>query len=318
MRSERRLTVAVLLAGLLAGCAQPLTLAELNLTDSYYASEPDAAPLQPATLARCWNWLDDERLGELEDGEGLTPATKAEIATRYSLMRARQTQIENARTYLAAQQDNLEIARFREQAGLVTTRDAVQADAERARVAATIPALEAGIAADASRIAVLGGQAPVALRDRLVLPGPIPTEPAEIAVGTPSDLLTRRPDLVEAAKRMQTAWLKAASPQEEYRTAVLAALEDVEDARSTFAGSVARALSLSTAEQKAAELARLTRAQYRDGQADYAALSGAETALLDTRNALATARAERAGAAIGLCVALGGGASLPAVKSAAK
>ncbi|MBN9569475.1 MAG: GTP-binding protein, partial [Alphaproteobacteria bacterium] len=46
---------------------------------------------------------------------------------------------------------------------------------------------------------------------------------------------------------------------------VLAALEDVEDARSTFTGSVARALSLSAAEQKATELTRLTRTQYRDG-----------------------------------------------------
>jgi len=319
MRAVRRLTVALMLSLALGACAavggdRAPSLAQLDIADQY--STPSAngvGPLDPAGLERCWSWLDDPLLGELVEHGDIAAETKAQIARGYIGLRARQARIANARTYLADQLDNLDIARFREQAKLVTVRDAMQADAERARIAARIPGLDAENIADAARIAVLGGQAPAALRDRLVLAAPIPTEPAQIGVGLPSDLLIRRADLNRAQARYQTRLLAGpAKSRAAYRTAVLAALEDVERAQAAFDGAVSRARVLAVAADKAEALARLARQQYREGQADYAAVSSAEAQLLAARDALAETRGLRASASIDLCVALGGGRPLAA------
>ncbi|MFZ5270563.1 TolC family protein, partial [Enterobacter roggenkampii] len=78
--------------------------------------------------------------------------------------RSYQQQLANARASLAIQDDNLEIAGFRVQAGLVSSVDAEQARAQRAQTAATIPSLDQQYAAAVARIGVLTGQAPGALR----------------------------------------------------------------------------------------------------------------------------------------------------------
>jgi len=65
-----------------------------------------------------------------------------EVANNYILARAFQAQLENARASLAIQDDNLEIAGFRVQAGLVSSVDEEQARASRAQVAATPPLIE--------------------------------------------------------------------------------------------------------------------------------------------------------------------------------
>jgi outer membrane protein TolC len=321
MRAVRRLAVPLILSLTLGACAavgggQPPSLAQLDIADQY--STPSAngvGPLDPAGLERCWLWLDDPLLGELVEHGDIAAETKARIARGYIGLRARQARIANARTYLADQLDNLDVARFREEAKLVTVRDAVQADAERARIAARIPGLDAENVADAARIAVLGGQAPAAVRDRLALAAPIPTEPAQIGVGLPSDLLIRRDDLQKAQTRYQASLLAGpAKVRSAYRTAVLAALEDVERAQAAFDGAVARARALAVAADKAEALARLARQQYREGQADYAAVSSAEAELLAARDALAETRGARASASIDLCVALGGGRP-PAAKA---
>src|SRR5690606_7725246 len=93
------------------------------------------------------------------------------------------------------------------------------------------------------------------------------------------------------------------------REAILAALEEVENAQASSEGAAAHARSLAAAAEKAEAFAVLARQQYREGLADYDALSGAEAGLLAARDALADARAERASASIDLCVALGGGAA---------
>ncbi len=320
MRAVRHLAIPLMLSLALSACAavgaHPPGLAQLDIADQY--STPSAngvGPLDPTGLERCWSWLDDPLLGELVEHGGVDAETKAQIARGYIGLRARQARIANARSYLADQLDNLDIARFREQARLVTARDAVQADAERARIAARLPGLDAENIADAAQIAVLSGQAPAALRDRLVVAAPIPTEPAQIGVGLPSDLLARRADLNRAQTRYQTRLLAGpAKSRAAYRTAILTALEDVERAQAAFDGAVARARALAIAADKAEALARLTRQQYREGQADYAAVSSAEAELLAARDALAETRGLRASASIDLCVALGGGRPL-AVKA---
>src|SRR3546814_14159951 len=69
-----------------------------------------------------------------------------------------------ARRSLAIQDDNLEIAGFRVQAGLVSSLDQEQARAARAQTAASVPSIEQSYSQAVARLGVLTGQAPGALR----------------------------------------------------------------------------------------------------------------------------------------------------------
>lgn len=127
-------------------------------------------------------------------------SVQAEIARNYVLARLAQLQLANARASLAIQDDNLEIAGFRVQAGLVSSLDAEQARASRAQTAATIPTIEASYNGFVSRLGVLLGQAPGALKAEMEAVKPIPKGPESVATGIPADTLRQRPD-VRAAER---------------------------------------------------------------------------------------------------------------------
>ncbi|WP_425230743.1 efflux transporter outer membrane subunit [Sphingomonas sp.] len=127
----------------------------------------------------------------------------SEVARNYVLARGYQAQIANARASLAIQDDNLEIAGFRVQAGLVSSLDAEQARSQRAQTAATVPQLEQQYEAAVARLGVLTGQAPGALRPELAAVQPIPAG-APVGAGIPADVLRQRPD-VRAAERTLAA-----------------------------------------------------------------------------------------------------------------
>ena len=126
----------------------------------------------------------------------------AEVALNYVLARQAQVSLAIARDTLATQDDNLEIAGFRVQAGLVSSLDQEQARQQRASTAASIPSIEQNFQSAANRIAVLTGQAPGAVTDRLAGVGRIPVGPAAIAVGIPADTLRQRPDVLVAERAL--------------------------------------------------------------------------------------------------------------------
>ncbi len=116
----------------------------------------------------------------------------ADVATNYIQARLSQQRLGNARETLSIVDENLQIASWRVQAGLVSSLDSEQARSQRAQVAATIPTLESGFAAAANRLAVLTGQAPGAFAVMLEQAKPIPTPPQNVALGIPADTLRRR------------------------------------------------------------------------------------------------------------------------------
>ncbi|HEY0623353.1 efflux transporter outer membrane subunit [Sphingomonas sp.] len=132
-------------------------------------------------------------------------STQAEIARNYILARAAQAQLANARDSLAIQDDNLEIAGFRVQAGLVSSLDQEQARASRAQTAASIPNIEASYNSAVSRLGVLTGQAPGALKGEMEAVQPVPQGPAAITVGIPADTLRQRPDVRSAERSLAAA-----------------------------------------------------------------------------------------------------------------
>ncbi|WP_245649360.1 efflux transporter outer membrane subunit [Sphingomonas mali] len=129
----------------------------------------------------------------------------SEAARNYILARQYQSALKIARDSLAIQDDNLEIAGFRVQAGLVSSLDQEQARAQRAQTAAQIPTIEQNYAAAVNRLGVLTGQAPGALKAELDAVQPIPMGPADIPTGIPGDVLRQRPDVRSAERNLGAA-----------------------------------------------------------------------------------------------------------------
>jgi multidrug efflux system outer membrane protein len=132
-------------------------------------------------------------------------SVEAETARNYVLARVAQAQIANARESLGISNDNLQIADWRGQAGLVSALDVETARANNAQIAASIPTLEANYNSYVSRLGVLTGQAPGALKAEMEAVKPIPTGPAEVSAGIPADTLRQRPDVRAAERNLAAA-----------------------------------------------------------------------------------------------------------------
>ena len=126
----------------------------------------------------------------------------AEVASSYFELRGLQAQLEVARRNANNQAESLQLTQARLDAGRGTDFDVARAKSQLALTQSRIPALEAAERAAAHRLAVLNGQEPGALLSRLKVAAPLPALPAQVAVGTPAELLRRRPDVQAAERRL--------------------------------------------------------------------------------------------------------------------
>jgi NodT family efflux transporter outer membrane factor (OMF) lipoprotein len=294
-------------------------------------------------------------------------SVEGEVARNYVLARAYQAQLANAQASLAIADDNLQIAGWRAQAGLVSSVDVEQARASRAQTAAGIPAIEQQYNAAVSRIGVLTGQAPGALKALIAPVRPIPTGPRTVGAGIPANVLRQRPDVRSAERNLAAAVagigvakaqlfpalnisgsLDSSAPRvgglldtitgnlfagltqaifnggrlnaqvrssraaadaalAAYKSSVLTALEDVENAIVAQQTAEERERQFTTAFAAANASAILARSQYRAGLTDFTTLNTQEQALISARNGLVQARSDKATALIALYAALGGG-----------
>jgi len=149
------------------------------------------------------------------DREALRVAIAAEVATNYIEARQAQERLDVARDTLRIADDNLQIARWRVQAGLASSLDSEQARAARAQSAAAIPNLENAFTSATFRLAVLTGRAPGTLTAELTEARPIPNGPDDVAAGIPADTLRQRPDVRSAERSLaaQTARIGVAQAQ---------------------------------------------------------------------------------------------------------
>ena len=109
--------------------------------------------------------------------------------------RSSAAQLAIARDTLVNQDENLQIARWRMQAGLVSSLDVEQARVQRAQTAATIPSLESDLAATANAISTLIGEPPGRVLALLEIEAPIPQPPETVGLAAPAEVLRRRPDV---------------------------------------------------------------------------------------------------------------------------
>ena len=151
--------------------------------------------LKEAALAR---YLATE---EAQKGVQLTLA--AEVASGYFQLRALDFQLEIARRTADAFQGTQDLFDRRFAAGLASPLETSSAAASLASTKATIPELERRIAAQENFLNLLAGRNPgeiargKPLEDQIV--------PPQVPAGIPSDLLLRRPDLLQAEQELIAA-----------------------------------------------------------------------------------------------------------------
>lgn len=133
--------------------------------------------------------------------EGMMLSVAAEIAQDYSNLRMYQRQLNMARTHLSSQTEMLRIVEARYEAGLVSKLDVAQARNTLNSTRLMIPSLEANITTSRNALATLCGIPESALNSIIddntnlkIVPPP--------GVGTPADLVRRRPDIVEAEQQI--------------------------------------------------------------------------------------------------------------------
>jgi NodT family efflux transporter outer membrane factor (OMF) lipoprotein len=119
----------------------------------------------------------------------------AQVAQSTIQARATAMQLAIARDTLRYQDENLQIAQWRVQAGLVSSLDVEQARGQRAQTAATIPLLESNLTATANAISTLIGEPPGRVLALLRDSDFVPDAPALDAYDTPAGVLRLRPDV---------------------------------------------------------------------------------------------------------------------------
>jgi outer membrane protein, multidrug efflux system len=128
----------------------------------------------------------------------------AEVARDYLVLRGLQDQLSLTGRNADNQFASLKLTRVRLEAGRGNELDTSRAEAQWQTTLASIPSLEASIATTIYRLSVLSGRQPGALSARL-MPQPMPDLPPLNAIGTPEQLLRRRPDIRVAERRLAGA-----------------------------------------------------------------------------------------------------------------
>jgi NodT family efflux transporter outer membrane factor (OMF) lipoprotein len=128
----------------------------------------------------------------------------AEVMADVVQLRGTQLRIALARDNLSAQEETLQITRWRQQAGLASSLEVEQARGAVEQTRAQLPALQATAAQTRHALAVLTGQPPAALETALAAQMALP-DPPPLASGLPAAVLQRRPDVQSSEAQMQAA-----------------------------------------------------------------------------------------------------------------
>ena len=221
----------------------------------------------------------------------------ADVARNYFELRGIQQQLSVLDRSLVNQRETLRLTMVRRDAGIGEEQDVASASARVSAIEAALPPLRTALAVREHRLAVLTGRAPGQLTVDLA-PRAYPVLGKTIALGPPDQLLSRRPDVRAAERRLaataatRRAWRRPTSIRASRISGVLGLLAG---RGNIFGKSDSRAWAVTPALQWSAfdlgsARARLrgARAVTREALADYEktmllALEETETALVTYR-----------------------------------
>lgn len=148
----------------------------------------------------------------IEDFRDVLVVLYAEVADTYVQVRTLQSRIVSALANVETQRGALQLTIDRNRAGLAPELDVRQAQLNLATTEAFVPTLRAELARAINRLAVLLGEFPSSLQTELAQRASIPSPPADVVVGLPTELLRQRPDIRQAERQLaaQTAQIGVA------------------------------------------------------------------------------------------------------------
>ncbi|ROO31960.1 efflux transporter outer membrane subunit [Salinisphaera japonica] len=129
----------------------------------------------------------------------------AEVADTYMVLRGVQQRLDIAQQKLNTQRELLRLTRKLSDHGLIPEAQTDQQAARVAQTRAALPVLRAARDQATNGLDVLLGVPPGTYRNDFASTHDIPRAPALNAMGSPRDLLTRRPDLMIAERRLMAA-----------------------------------------------------------------------------------------------------------------
>lgn len=129
----------------------------------------------------------------------------SEVARNYFELRGLQNELAVLRRNADNEYETLKITQDRLDAGSGTDLDVARARAQWKINMAAIPPAEAAIAHAIHRIGVLTGRQPTALTAELEIAEPLPRLPEMVNIGSPEQLLRRRPDIRAAERNLAAA-----------------------------------------------------------------------------------------------------------------
>ncbi|MEO0499759.1 MAG: efflux transporter outer membrane subunit [Pseudomonadota bacterium] len=129
----------------------------------------------------------------------------AETANAYIDLRGAQARLRVAESNADNQRRTYELTEILLRGGRGTGLDVARAKSQLDTTLATIPPLQVDVDVAISRLSVLGGRGPGALRERLLPASKLPDLPATVAIGSPDQLLRRRPDIRAAERSLAAA-----------------------------------------------------------------------------------------------------------------
>ena len=139
------------------------------------------------------------------DHAGVRISIAAEAADAYFRVRSAQARIELALAQVRTDADLLGLVQSRLREGMATIRERAQAEARLAQVRATLPALQAERDTQLNRLDVLMAATPGTYAAELAAPSAHADTPSMAMTLTPHDLLSRRPDVIAAERRLAAA-----------------------------------------------------------------------------------------------------------------
>lgn len=151
-----------------------------------------------------------------EDLRNVKLSLAAEVARAYFELRGAQQQLAVAQLNATNQRRTLQVTEERLEAGQGTAFDTERARAQVSTTLASIPTLEAQVAAAQYRIGVLVGRPPATVAQELVAVADLPALPDSIPLAVPDSLVRHRPDVAAAERQLAAGHALVGAAKSDY------------------------------------------------------------------------------------------------------
>jgi NodT family efflux transporter outer membrane factor (OMF) lipoprotein len=148
--------------------------------------------------------------------EDVQVSLAAEVARTYFELRGAERQLAVARRNAQNQERTVSLTQDRLAAGRGTAFDTERARSVLQLTRAGIPSIESQIAAHRHRLATLLGRTTEALPPAVYAPAELPPLPDTVDVGSPRELVRRRPDVLRAERQLAASSLFVGAAQADY------------------------------------------------------------------------------------------------------